>query len=318
MISLVGSTGFVGSNIAAGGTVDRLYHSTDVGEAFGTRPDVLIYAGLRAEKFLAEKFPEKDLESIRTAENNITQIAPEKLVLISTIDVYEDPFHATENVPAKGCGYYGKHRAMLEEWVRQQYPDALIIRLPGLFGKGIRKNFIYDYIHYIPFLLNETKYAQLLSDEPRLETFYFRNEKGFYQCRELAAEERGQLREMFEKLGFSALNFTDSRGLFQYYFLSHLYDDIFTAMDNNIKVLNITTEPVRISEIYSYLTGGEFVNEIAPAPPCYDVRTIWYEAFGGFAADGQETENREKGGYLYSREQVLKEIRRFVEEEITL
>ncbi len=312
MISLVGCTGFVGGNIAAVGNIDGLYHSKNIDEAFGTKPDLLIYAGLRAEKFLAEKFPEQDLEQIRIAQENIRKIGPKKLVLISTIDVYEDSYHATEETPAKGNGAYGKHRAMMEDWVKENDEDYLIVRLPGLFGKGIKKNFIFDYIRFIPALLNEAKFAELSSCSAELKEFYALNEKGFYQCRELEPKEKDSLRSLFERLGFSALNFTDSRGLFQYYNLEHLYRDIFTALDNNIKVLNITTEPVTISEIYKYLTGKEFCNEISPNPPKYDARCLYYQVFNGVSApDGN-------GGYLYTKKEVLKEIKQFTDKEMQL
>ena len=49
MIALVGYTGFVGSNIYAAGkdAIDCVYNSKNVQEAYGTAPDLLIYAGMR-------------------------------------------------------------------------------------------------------------------------------------------------------------------------------------------------------------------------------------------------------------------------------
>ena len=312
MISLVGNTGFVGGNIAASGVFDGLYHSTNIEEAFGTEPDLLIYAGLRAEKFLAEKFPEQDLKSIETAKENIRRIAPKQLVLISTIDVYEKASGKTENDPALGQGAYGKHRAMLEQFAESEYPEHLIVRLPGLFGKGIKKNFIYDYIHFLPKLLKEELFERFSSEKEELKDAYFLNEKGFWQLKDLPAEKKKELKKLFGELGFSALNFTDSRGIFQYYNLAHLYDDIFRALDNNIKVLNIASEPVSIGEIYQALTGKSFVNEISAEPPLYDARTLFFEAWNGTSApDGV-------GGYMYSKKTILEEIKQFTEEEKTI
>lgn len=68
MKALVGYTGFVGSNIYAEGTFDVAYNSKNIEEAYGTNPDLLIYAGLRAEKYLANNAPEKDMELIFQAE----------------------------------------------------------------------------------------------------------------------------------------------------------------------------------------------------------------------------------------------------------
>lgn len=65
--SLVGYTGFVGSNLAGSFKFDNLYNSKNIGEAFESNPDLLVYAGIRAEKFLANKFPEKDMEIIENA-----------------------------------------------------------------------------------------------------------------------------------------------------------------------------------------------------------------------------------------------------------
>ena len=62
MNALVGYTGFVGSNIYASGEFDSVYNSKNIESAVGTGPDLLVYAGVRAEKFLANNAPEKDLE----------------------------------------------------------------------------------------------------------------------------------------------------------------------------------------------------------------------------------------------------------------
>ncbi|MCQ2513141.1 MAG: sugar nucleotide-binding protein [Lachnospiraceae bacterium] len=309
MKSLVGYTGFVGGNICAAGSFEGLYNSKNIEEAFGTNPELLIYAGITAEKFLANKFPEQDLEIIQNAEKNILKINPERLVLISTIDVYEDSFHANEDMPALGQGVYGQHRSLLERWVKENIKNHLIVRLPALFGKGIKKNFIYDYIKFIPALLNEEKFAQLSEKQPELKNYYSLNDKGFYACKELEEEERKALKNIFKDLGFSALNFTDSRAVYQFYNLANLYSDIQKALEKNIKVWNITTEPLRSSDVYQYLTGETFKNEIADQPVVYDARTRYFKELGGFAAEDGN------GGYLYRKEEILKEIKEFTIEE---
>ena len=50
--------------------------------------------------------------------------------------------------------------------------DALIIRLPGLYGKNIRKNFIYDYLNVIPAMLKEAKFEELAAEDPGLRNYY--------------------------------------------------------------------------------------------------------------------------------------------------
>ena len=80
MNALVGYTGFVGSNLYSEGSFDAVYHSKNIEEAFGTKPDLLVYSGLRAEKYLANQAPERDMELILQAEENISRISPKKLV----------------------------------------------------------------------------------------------------------------------------------------------------------------------------------------------------------------------------------------------
>ncbi len=299
--ALVGYTGFVGSNIYSNGIIDAAYNSKNISEAYGTCPDLLIYAGLRAEKYLANNAPEKDMELIIQAEEIITKIAPKKLVLISTIDVFKNPDKADENSPVdtNGLAAYGYNRYQLELWVREKYPDALIIRLPGLFGKNIKKNFIYDFINVIPFMLKAEKFDELSHKEPMLEKYYELQENGFYKVN-VPESEKEYLKNMFRALGFSALNFTDSRSVFQFYDLSRLWDDIKIALDNNILLWHPATEPVSAGEVYKFLTGSAFTNKLGGTPAFYDYRTIYSDIFGG------------ANGYICSKEDVLEQIRRFV------
>lgn len=306
MIALVGYTGFVGSNILAGGKekIDAKYNSKNIEKAYGTEPDLLIYAGMRAEKYLANNNPQKDMELILQAENNIKNIHPKKLVLISTIDVFKNPNLADENtdVDVEGLHAYGYNRYQLERWVRQNYQDALIIRLPGLFGINIKKNFIYDYIHYIPFMLKEEKMKELQEIDYELGNYYILQDNGFYKVKDLSEKEQSVLKSKFEALNFSALNFTDSRNVYQFYNLKRLWADINVALKNNILLWHPATEPISAGELYQYCTGKEFINEISDAPVFYDYRTIYADVFGG------------NNGYICDKNQVLKEIDAFVKE----
>ena len=298
---LVGYTGFVGGNIYDAGKFDAVYNSKNIERAFGTNPDLLIYAGLRAEKYLANNAPEKDMELILQAERNIAKINPKKLVLISTIDVFKEPRGVDENsvIDIEDLHAYGYNRYQLELWVRKQYPDALIIRLPGLFGKGIKKNFIYDYLNVIPYMLSETKFKELTNLDTELNKFYLRQDNNFYKVNVLD-EDRDQLKGIFRKLGFSALNFTDSRSIYQFYNLARLWADIQTALKAGITIWHPATEPVSAAELYEALTGGVFVNELNGIPADYNYKTIYAETFGG------------KDGYISDKCSVIEEIRKFV------
>lgn len=304
MKALVGYTGFVGSNLAAGCKFDGLYNSKNIKEAYGTNPDVLYYSGVPAAKFIANKFPDMDMAIMRGAVENIRKINPKKLVLISTVDVYKAPNGKDEDavMDTEGLEAYGKNRLWLEGQVREICPDCHIVRLPGLYGKNIKKNFIYDFINFIPALLNEKKMAELSAKEPVLKEYYSLRDDGFWAVK--GDIDRTALKELFKKLGFSALNFTDSRGVFQYYNLKYLYQDIQKVIDNNIPLMNIATQPIEIGTLHKVLTGQDFENKVAAKPPYYDFRTKYAEIFGG------------RDGYIQTSDFVYNDIKEFVSEMI--
>lgn len=303
MKALVGYTGFVGSNLYAAGDFDAVYNSQNIEDAYGTNPDLLIYAGLRAEKYLANNAPRKDMELIVQAEENIEKINPKKLVLISTIDVFKEPRDVDENsvIDTENLHAYGFNRYQLELWTREKYPDALIIRLPGLFGRNIKKNFIYDFINVIPFMLKAEKFEELSAKDQELKQYYRLQENGFYKVN-IKEEDKEGLKNRFRSLGFSALNFTDSRSIYQFYNLGRLWNDIQTVLDAGITLWHPATEPVSAGEVYGYLTGESFVNELGGTPAFYDYKTIHASLFGG------------SRGYIENKEAVLKAIKSFVEE----
>ena len=120
--------------------------------------------------------------------------------------------------------------------------------------------------------------------------------------KELNKSEENILKTYFNNIGFSALNFTDSRGKFQFYNLKYLWKHIQIARENNIKVLNLATEPVEISEIYEYIKNEKFINEVTNNVPNYDFKTKYAKIFEG------------KDVYIFSKEFILEDIKKFVKE----
>jgi dTDP-4-dehydrorhamnose reductase len=254
---LVGYTGFVGSNLVSQISFDRLYNSQNITAAFDTNPDMLIYAGVRAEKYIANKYPEQDYMTIRIAIENIKKITPKKLVLISTIDVYDSPAEVDEesNINAGNLQPYGYNRLLLERWVEKNIKDYFIVRLPALYGKNLRKNFIYDIINIIPQKLSNDRYHELVKKEDFITYYYTQQENGFYNCKNLSLDERINLKAYFNRIGFNALSFTDSRSQFQFYNLSFLWDHIRLTLDNNIRKMNLATEPIAAGSLFKYIRG---------------------------------------------------------------
>ena len=143
---LVGYTGFVGSNLLDTHKFDGLFKSANISDAFGEQPDLLVYSGVRAEMFLANKDPNSDKQMIENAIDNIKKINPKHIVLISTVAVYPNTVDVNEDsiICVDNLKPYGVNRYFLEQWVENNIENHLIVRLPAIYGKNLKKNFIFD------------------------------------------------------------------------------------------------------------------------------------------------------------------------------
>lgn len=303
--TLVGYTGFVGGNLAASHTFDNLYNSKNIAEAYGANNGLVVYAGMPSEKFLANADPAADLAHAEAAAENIRRMKPEKLVLISTVDVYPRPRGVYEDTEPWGEGEtaYGRNRLALETWARQEVPDALILRLPGLYGKGIKKNFIFDMLMLTPSVLSEARYKDLAEGRPLIAESYEPGKAGFYRLANgLPTERRAELRAFFEKNNFNALCFTDSRSVFQFYNLADLWRDLNSCLEKGLRLVNLATQPVRAGELYAALYGEPYENFLEKPPAIYDMRTRYGRDFGGM------------DDYIADRAEVVSGIARFAGE----
>ena len=252
--ALIGYTGFVGGNLAAQHAFDDLYNSSNIDTIAGRAYDLVVCSGARAEKWRINQDPETDLQNIEKLKKALGQANIKKLVLISTVDVYPSPINVDENTlidPEKSHAY-GRHRLQLEQFCTEHFEDVLIVRLPGLFGQGLKKNIIYDFLH-------DNMVANIHAD---------------------------------------------SR--FQFYCLDHIWKDIETALEHDLKLLNIATAPVSVAEVAQTGFGIGFDNRPEGAKPAlYDFRSIHAKVFGG------------TDGYLYGKDQILNEIKQFADRERT-
>lgn len=146
--ALIGYTGFVGGNLEKQGSFDDLYNSKNIAEIEGEEYDLVVSAANRAEMWRINQEPEIDRAEIEEFIEHIKKVKIKKLVLISTVGVYKNPNGATEDteIETEGLTPYGVNRYYLEQFCRDNF-DTTIIRLPGLFGKGLKKNVIFDLLN---------------------------------------------------------------------------------------------------------------------------------------------------------------------------
>jgi len=146
---LIGYTGFVGSNLNRSTTFDAHYNTQNIGEIAGQSFDLLVCAAPQAKKWWANQNPAEDLAQIQQLIGHLKQTTVDRFVLISSIDVFPRITEVDErfDCASQENHAYGRHRFLLEQFVTAQFPQVHILRLPGLFGPGLRKNIIFDMIH---------------------------------------------------------------------------------------------------------------------------------------------------------------------------
>jgi nucleoside-diphosphate-sugar epimerase len=146
--ALIGHTGFVGSNLLRQHPFDDCFNSATIDQIAGRSFDLVVCSGARAEKWKANAEPERDLDNIESLVRALEHVNARKVVLISTVDVFIQPVDVDEDSPTPMTGLhpYGRNRRMLEELVAARF-DATIVRLAGLYGPGIKKNVIYDFLN---------------------------------------------------------------------------------------------------------------------------------------------------------------------------
>jgi nucleoside-diphosphate-sugar epimerase len=246
--AIIGYTGFVGSNLVRQHQYEYFYNSKNIESISGKHFDLLVCAGAPAVKWFANQNPVQDRENIHFLINCLSKVSAKKAILISTVDVYPVPVEINEKTEIKidDIHPYGKHRLELENFFEKHF-DTLIVRLPGLFGSGLKKNAIYDLLHN-----NQT-----------------------------------------EKI--------HKDSIFQFYNLEHIWQDIQTAIQANLSLVNFATEPTSIQEIAREAFGLDFTNETPENIATYDMQTQYS---GLFKCD--------RSGYLYSKKQLLQELKDFV------
>jgi nucleoside-diphosphate-sugar epimerase len=249
--ALIGYSGFVGGNIAEQRPFDDLYNSKNISEIKDKEYDLVVSAANRSEMWRINQEPEIDKAEIDEFIGHIQKAKIGKLVLVSTVGVYKNPNGADEDTPVDTDGLlpYGANRYYLEQFCRENF-DTTIVRLPGLFGRGLKKNVIFDLLHD----------------------------------------------NMVEKI--------HADGRYQYYNLDNIWKDISTALTNNLPLVNFATPPVTTREVARVAFGVDFTNQPEGVKPAFwDMHSKYADVYGG------------EGDYLYSKDEELADIKKFVESE---
>ena len=135
---MAGYSGFVGSHLYDVYTDAVTFDSKNLDAVHDQSFDLFLCACVPAVKWHANAHPSEDLDVIGNIRSHLDRMRHcGKFVLISTIDA-----EACADEP------YGRNRLAMEEWCRERFEAAcVVVRLPALFGLGLKKNIIYDLLN---------------------------------------------------------------------------------------------------------------------------------------------------------------------------
>lgn len=251
--ALIGYSGFVGGNLKRQHDFTELYNTKNIGDIDGHQFDLVVSSATPAEMWKANQNPEGDMASIQSLMNHLATVKAKQFVLISTIANYARPVGVDEDsdLDTSHATPYGVNRAKLEQFCRENFTRLLIVRLPGLFGDGLKKNVIYDFVHN------------------------------------------------------NNVDQIDSRGVYQFYNLSHIWADIQTALDHELSLVNFAVEPTSVAEVAKGAFGMDLDQQVLPDDklPHFDMHSKYSGIYG------------KRGNYLATKEEVLADIKAFVDEQ---
>ncbi|MGF1642504.1 MAG: hypothetical protein ACFCUJ_02605 [Thiotrichales bacterium] len=108
---------------------------------------------------------------------------------------------------------------------------------------------------------------------------------------------------IFDLLNRNNLDAVDSRGVFQFYPMVNLWQDIQIALRAGLRCVHLTAEPISVAEVAHSGFGERFENALGTDPARYDMRSRHAALFGGH------------GHYPYSRRESLLAIRAYAQSE---
>lgn len=108
---------------------------------------------------------------------------------------------------------------------------------------------------------------------------------------------------IFDFLNNNNLHAIESRGVFQFYPMVNLWYDIQIALNNGLKLVHLTAEPVSVAAISEQGFGKPFQQVLENPPASYDFQSIHANLFGA------------RGLYQYSKRETIQAVRAYAQSE---
>lgn len=145
--ALIGHTGFVGATLLAAENFTHGFNTSDIQDMRGSQFDEVVCAGIPWANSLASPGQEHDRAALLAV---LETVRASRFVLISCTDVYPDPSQPLDETAAldgPADDAEGRHRLEVERFVASRFANHAVVRLPALFGDGLKKNALFDLLH---------------------------------------------------------------------------------------------------------------------------------------------------------------------------
>lgn len=145
--ALIGHSGFVGGFLANRMPFTHPFRRSNIDSIRGESFDLVVCAGMPAAKWLANQDPVADTENTDRLMSALSEMQADTFVLVSTVDIYQGTESCDEATQPRPDHAYGRNRLRLETFIKGAFKNHHIVRLPALFGAGLKKNALYDLMH---------------------------------------------------------------------------------------------------------------------------------------------------------------------------
>lgn len=307
--AIIGHTGFAGGTLGRQHSFSAGFNTSNIADIAGEAFDTVVCAAAPGSMFTANREPQRDREQIDALIGSLKEVRARRFVLISSIAVLEN-FAGGDDEGTSAFQQelaYGRHRRALEAFVEERFEVSLVVRLPALYGRGLRKNFIFDLLNPVPTMLPEARLESLLGVlegglSGQLRELYAPDPvTGMLKLdREAlnAGPARAALDEAVIAEGFSASGFHNPETTYQYYNMNRLWRDIGVALEAGLSHIHLVTEPLQAASIHRRLTGRD-MPETGARLHREDMRTRHADLWGG------------QGPYLEDADTVLDQLAAF-------
>ncbi|MBH09697.1 MAG: hypothetical protein CMG74_04940 [Candidatus Marinimicrobia bacterium] len=139
--------GYIGKFIKKKTNIKNIFDSKNIENITKQKFNIIYLSAPSSQKYLANKNRKKDKKSVKKLINCLKNTNCNQIICISTVDVYSNKNSSERSYIKKNhLNPYGFNRLLLNNFIKNNFKNYLIIKLPSLFGNYEKKGFFFDLI----------------------------------------------------------------------------------------------------------------------------------------------------------------------------